>query len=266
CRGERISLLKSQSIDGCLEDGSQQVRGDELLGVIEKSINQEAEEVVNNVRKFLRLQFRHDSKEGCCLGLKEGVDVFGGSLINVLASLGKFAQDCRSHPQETAFPGVVEATGEFVCHFGEQWSHSCAVRNDHIAPAPTHTLTDGCEAQKVVQYGGQNREHLLPILDSGILLAWVDRRHNILNKYGDELQMIYKWVSWLAVLNEFDMLTCESQLAILVSGNIGLCHQSLNQGITINLEQPVHLLGGLAGHNVGYALCDLLLAQVGKLV
>jgi len=65
------------------------------------------------------------------------------------------------------------------------------VRDDHVTPAPAYTLADGAEVQEVIQYSREDGEHFLPVPNSRVVLTWVNRRHNILNKNCDELQVIY---------------------------------------------------------------------------
>lgn len=127
CSGQRIALLQGQGRDSSLQDGWEKLRWNEAVWIVQDSISEKAEEVLDNIRKLAWLKAGHNAKGRAGLRLKEVVNGVDGLLRNMISILRELAKDTSSDPKETSLLGLLEALGNLLCHLWKEWLHGGAV-------------------------------------------------------------------------------------------------------------------------------------------
>ena len=74
------------------------------------------------------------------------------------------------------------------------------------------------------------------------------------------------YVSTTARCDECESLTCDVEFGRLVVGSLGFCFESIEEGITVQLQHLVDLVQRLHGNDVCDTLREFLLTGLGELV
>ena len=146
-------LFEGKGGNSGLEDRGEQWRRDQLVWVVKKGIDEEAVEILNDVRKIDGRQVAHHTKHIRSLRLKEDVNVLSDAVLHVLAVFGEFSKDSTSSPEKATLLRLCEAFRQVVGQWTQQGRHGGPVRDDHEPPRSANPLADGDEVDKVAEDG-----------------------------------------------------------------------------------------------------------------